>query len=373
MPEIHLPVGGSTVGRMLKCPGSRALSKNVPSSIAGAPADIGTLCHIATLELHLIEDISFDEMVKNKLEYNGHVLTADMVNSLCKPAIKMIDDVMERFSIVDFWTEIFTEFEPGEIGGSVDFVGLSEDKKTVMVGDLKTGRVPVHAEEQSQLAFYLMCLRTDPKYRDQFADVEKVVFAIFQPPVSDEADVWETDIDFIDRFQFQMRMALRDDSTLNVGDHCQYCKAAFKCPKKTGRVQAALRMNPEDAATLADGMDMVDDLKAWIKAVEDATMTQLQAGQRVGDWAIVPTRPTEYWKDEETAKKELQKHFSLTNITKSTLASPAQVRKVAKAAGVDLESLCLTEKKSKGQKLAKNPESMSIDAVNLRASLAALS
>lgn len=372
MPEIHLPIGGSTIHRCIHCPKHLQLCKDVPERPAGDAADIGTLNHTVVLDNYLHDDIPLEKQLDLNVTYNGHVFNEDMLERLAAPAAQAFEQLLDDLEITDIWIETFVTYIKDVAGGSVDLIGLDETGTHLLMGDLKTGRVPVNPVELSQLAFYTLCLLHDPAYKETFQHVRKITFAIIQPPVSHEALTWETDMMFIEQFKYQVDDMLKNPNRIKAGAHCQYCRAAYKCPEKLGRNREQLKMNLTNANQLAAALDQVEDLKVWIKSVEEQAMEQLELGRPVGQWEIQPTRPTEQYKNEESAKKVLQKLFSLSTITKSSLITPAQLRKVAKKEGVDISDLDLTEKVSKGKKLVKSDGKVNVSASTIRAAVTAI-
>ena len=196
---------------------------------------------------------------------------------------------------------------------------------------------------------------------------------------------WETDTAGLDQYEAEFNIAHTIATTLDSeapplksGDHCKWCPAAPTCPQKTGLARMALLYQPDDLASLSQSMDMVGELKAWIKQVESAVYDQLEVGAPVKGWKLVAKRATAKWNDEEAALKSFaRKLHGLVHVTNHVIKSPAQMKKVAKAQGANIDwHLAKFEvKKSSGSTLApeadKRPAVM--NAENLQAALDAIS
>jgi hypothetical protein len=140
---------------------------------------------------------------------------------------------------------------------------------------------------------------------------------------------------------------------LAAGSWCKWCPASSVCPQKTGAAQRALQFDPKDLETLAESMALVSNLQQWIKAVESATLSQLEVGAEVNGWKLVAKRATKKWIDENVVMKKLRRKMKgKVNMVAEKLLSPAQMLKAAKAMDVEIDIEALTHKVSSGNTLA---------------------
>ena len=90
------------------------------------------------------------------------------------------------------------------------------------------------------------------------------------------------------------------------------------------------------------------------KIVETETMTRLEAGHDVGNFELVPKRPTRRWIDEAAV---LEKYEALLgdDLFNATIKTPAQLEKALKEYDERLDK-GLFESKSSGTKLAEKED-----------------
>lgn len=224
----HLKVGGSTAARTLNCPGWLTLVDKVPKPKSNDYADEGNLLHDC-MEDHYMEDKPFIEMLGMK--YEEQVLTRVHLPIL-ELAKSATEQVLNDFDVDEFTCEPFVQLIEDEVGGSIDMIGLSSDRKTLVLLDYKFGAYKVIAEHNKQLAFYGMCAKEDKKTRDMFKDVRRVVFAIVQPKISATAEVWTIAVQYIDDFKHELLTALEGPAHFKTGKHCDFCPCAPLCPEK---------------------------------------------------------------------------------------------------------------------------------------------
>jgi hypothetical protein len=136
---IHLKHGGSTAARTIQCPAWQRLSAEVPLTLEGAanaPADEGTMLHNCMEHLYGEgSEKDTDELIGTPIgEYNGQKLTEDLIDTKLMPAIYALEILMDEEGITNWVVEPFVKIDD-DIGGSIDFLGVSDDKKTVVIVD----------------------------------------------------------------------------------------------------------------------------------------------------------------------------------------------------------------------------------------------
>ena len=142
---------------------------------------------------------------------------------------------LAQYGITEYLTE--RRVNPGELveredfWGTADLIGANEANRTLLVGDLKTGRGRVEVEFNDQLLSYALgCLDLLD------FEPERIVLAIFQPPLlGDRPALWETDAKTLRDFQvFVARQAALTDQidlALTASEEaCMWCPARAICP-----------------------------------------------------------------------------------------------------------------------------------------------
>jgi len=126
--------------------------------------------------------------------------------------------------------------------------------------------------------------------------------------------------------------------------------------------------SPENwsAEEIAKILDDADVIETWLKAVRAYAEELIAAGEYVPGWKVAPKLGNRKWKDERVVKQRLMSE-GLTGFMKEELKTPAQVEKLAKKQGVQLDLFDLVERESSGTKLVRETDkaaSATASAVN---------
>lgn len=364
----HYPFGGSTAKRTINCPAWKGLSKDIPTTESAA-ALRGTAIHYLLEQRALDDTYQFDTRLGRKVE--GHLMEPEDI-VLAGEIWHAMENLMAEYQIDEFEAETTGEYDE-DIGSTIDFIarGYSGDQPVLLMVDYKTGRgVQVDAIGNDQLLHNAMSLMANSEAEDLFEDVHHFVGVIIQPNRNGEVQVktWEFTLKMVieweGKFLNAVEVAVNGNAIPKAGSHCAFCPAEPTCPAKTGQALAALQRTPDDLKILGENMAMVSELRAWCSQVEKAAFDALHVGSEVKGFKMVNKLARESWKDEELAIKTLRtKAGGKLHMVEEKLKSPAQIRKLLKARGhdVDLIEMKLTEKKSSGTTIV--PESDKRDAV----------
>ena len=333
----HRKYGGSTARRTMNCPAWLQLSADVPKHEGkNAPADQGTMLHNCMEAVYSDAEPTPEELLKKGQHYNDEHLTQELIDTKLLPAIEAMEDLIETHDIDDYKTEPFVEIAD-DIGGSIDFIGISTDKKTVVIVDYKFGYVDVPAKDNDQLRFYALAAATDAHTRDWFDEVENIVLAIIQP--NDSGNDLETDhitMEQLDAFESDYLTAVEKSEEANPtpvsGAHCKYCPAHAVCPVKTGLAIKASRITEIHTEKLAEYLPMAEELLTWAKEVQKLAHEQLELGTPIKGYKLVQKRATRVWNDIPAVEMKVRKakKIKIEDGFTFTLKSPAQLEKVAK-------------------------------------------
>lgn len=323
-------VGGSTAKRVMNCPGSVALSQQVPAQPASSYANEGTLLHDAIAKM-LDGKPSLDDVLGMK--YEDAELTMDLVERKLIPALTALQDIDPTFEL-EYETESrvhFGDLLPG-VFGSTDLIGRLGDRAVVL--DWKFGDgVAVEAEENPQLMFYAAAAMRTPETAWAFENVKALELIIVQPP---SVKRWVTTFDRIRQFERELvhavHIASREQAPLRAGDHCKFCPAKAICPEMTDAAARVLRQRIDklNAQQIASNLATADMLEDWITELRKLALQMLEQGASVPGYKLVAKRATRQWIDDNAAREELLKFLPESEVLETSVISPAQAEKKLK-------------------------------------------
>ena len=324
-------VGGSTAKRVINCPGSVALVQKMPPKPSSKYADEGTLLHNVMAEL-----IMGDEAPEHYLgaRYEDQILTQELIDNKIKPALEALDAIdSKRVMEIEAETRVgFGDLLPG-VFGSTDLIGRLGNRAVVL--DWKFGDgVMVEVEENPQLMFYAAAAMRTPEAQWAFDGATEIEMVIVQPP---EVRRWVTTPERIAEFELQLVQAVKQaekpDAKLAVGDHCRWCAAKPICPKMTGAVDRALKVQIDalPAAQISNYLKNADMLESWITDLRALAMQMLESGAKLPEYKLVAKRAIRSWTDEEKAKVALFTYgLTESEVMETSVVSPAKAEKALK-------------------------------------------
>ena len=324
-------VGGSTAKRVINCPGSVAMVQKMPPKPSNKYADEGTLLHNVIAEL-----IMGDEAPEHYLgtRYEDQVLTQELIDNKIKPALDALDAIdPKRVMEIEAETRVgFGDLLPG-VFGSTDLIGRLGNRAVVL--DWKFGDgVMVEVEENPQLMFYAAAAMRTPDAQWAFDGVTEIECVIVQPP---EVRRWVTTPERIAQFEKDLVQAVKQaekpDAKLAVGDHCRWCAAKPVCPKMTGAVDRALKVQIDalPAAQISTYLKNADMLEEWIKDLRALAFGMLEKNIKVPGYKLVNKQARRKWADESKAKQALlDMGLKESVVVETSIMSPAQAEKALK-------------------------------------------
>jgi hypothetical protein len=324
-------VGGSTAKRVINCPGSVALVQKMPPKLSSEHADRGTLLH------NMMEEILTSGDVPESFigaRYNDQILTQELIDEKIKPAMEALDAI-DPDQTMEYEVETrvgFGDLLPG-VFGSTDLIGRIGSRAIVL--DWKFGDgVMVEVEENPQLMFYAAAAMRTKEAAWAFEGATEIEMVIVQPP---EVRRWVTTPMRIARFEQELVQAVhaaeKPNAQLAVGDHCRWCAAKPICPKMTGAVDRALKVQIDalPAAQISNYLKNADMLEDWIKDLRSLALQMLESGAKLPEYKLVAKRAIRSWSDEEKAKVALFAYgLTESEVMESSVVSPAKAEKALK-------------------------------------------
>jgi len=332
MASHSLIVGGSTAKRVINCPGSVALVAKMPPKDSSTYADRGTLLHNAMATILDSDTVTPESMLWTT--YKGETLTGELLNEKILPALAALDAV-DPEGVMEYAVETvvgFGAYLPG-VFGSADLLGRLGNRAVVL--DWKFGDgVAVSAEENEQGLFYAAAAMRTPETAWVFEGAEEVEIVIVQPPAVKR---WVTTVKRVKEFERSLKRAVKasqmPDAAIVVGDHCRWCNAKPLCPKMTGAVDRAVKVQLDaiDDTTLGAYAANAVLLQGWIDDLNALVQTKLEKGYKIPGWKLVAKCGTRKWTKEADVVHWLDgKGLEPDEIYSKEIRSPAQMEKVLK-------------------------------------------
>jgi len=381
MGEYHARLSPSGADRWVTCPGSVVLEAGAKDE-SSEHADWGTAAHkVAEMYLTQSPVLEYDREPPLVSAYKGRRIdvgphkTVECDDEMVGTVQTYVDNIMARRSAlltagatVSMHIEVAVPIDhiTGEPGatGTADCVLIADfgEYLHLDVNDLKGGRgVPVAAIGNKQLAMYADGAREMFGLVGEFRTIAAV---IHQPRVNDEPAVWEltaaeldAEIDVIRKAA--SRAVLYLDSTTQLVDSdlqpsdkgCRWCKAKATCPALQRTVQEAIGAEfdvleheaekgaktvhtiPEEPASVAGCLSVVDLIESWCKAVRAEAERMLFAGEAVPGYKLVQDRRgARAWANAEEAEKALKAmRLKVEEMFDLKLISPTTAEKLHKA------------------------------------------
>ena len=324
-------VGGSTAKRVINCPGSVALVQKMPPKPSSEHADRGTLLH-NTMEEILTSGDAPESYIGAR--YKDQHLTQELIDEKVRPALEALDAI-DPDQTMEYEVETrvgFGDLLPG-VFGSTDLIGRIGDRAIVL--DWKFGDgVMVEVEENPQLMFYAAAAMRTQEAKWAFDGATEIEMVIVQPP---EVRRWVTTPQRIARFEQELVQAVhaaeKPNAQLTVGDHCRWCAAKPICPKMTGAVDRALKVQIDNlpAQQISTYLKNADMLEEWIKDLRSLALQMLESGAKLPEYKLVAKRAIRSWSDEEKAKVALFAYgLTESEVMETSVVSPAKAEKALK-------------------------------------------
>lgn len=334
-------VGGSTAKRVIACPGSVQLVQQIPPKPSSKYADEGTLLHNAIADV-LGEGTPPASHIGTY--YQGVELTEDLYERKLLPALRAIDEI-DPHREMEFQVEAVVGFGDAlpDVFGSADLIGRIGRRAIVL--DWKFGEgVAVDVEENAQAMFYAAAAMRTERTRWAFKNCEEIECIIVQPAhAPHHIKRWVTTPGRILNFERELiaavRAALGPEPTFATGDHCRWCAAKPICPLLTGELDRALYKSVKalDVDEVASYVAKADLLEQWIADVRALAQQMMEQGVRLPGYKLVPKRATRKWVNDDSAKAALMSlGLNETELTETTLVSPAKAEKLLKKLKVEL-------------------------------------
>lgn len=315
MPSKHAKLPPSSAERWINCPGSVALSAQLPPPSSSPYADEGTLAH-AVAELKLRRNIGeitpkqYDkELTKlQESEYwcgemdEATDFYADTVIEHLAAAGSDAELMIEQHFSLDKWVpESFGTSDAVVIGGN-----------TIEVIDLKYGKgVKVNAEHNAQLRLY--GLGASALFGALY-DFKTVRYTIIQPRLdhvsTEEVPLSELLLWAEEDVAPRAIMAMEGTDYMACGDWCRWCPAKAICRKRAEYNLEIAKDDLKDPPLLTDEeigevLGRADSVKKWVEDIQTYALEQALAGKHYDGWKLVEGRSIRKYADDLKVAEKL--------------------------------------------------------------------
>lgn len=344
-PMVHSNLGASSAYRWMACPGSVSLSAHIPRKDSQYSRE-GTAAH-SLGEIAFAQGIDPSNWVGEFIMVHEHAI---LVTEEMATAVRVYYEYLNSLKSAGFNIMIEHRFDlqklnpPAPMFGTSDCVAYHKGERKLIVGDYKHGAgVPVEVEDNSQLKYYALgaLLQLDPSWR-----VEEIEMAIIQPraphrngPVRRWSTTLTHILDYASELIEAAKRTMIPNAELVAGKHCRFCPAQPQCPalhKETLDVAKTefdnkplldpRLLGPDQLGYILDRADIIED---WVRSVRQHVQSELEAGNAVPGWKLVPKRATRQWVSEQEVKAwALGQDVHDDEIYEKKLKSPAAIEKV---------------------------------------------
>ena len=355
----------SAATRWLSCPASVRLCADIPYQPAGEAAQIGTAIHEVAETAFLTNSSVYDWVGKTVKD----ILITEQNADFAAAHVNHIRDLELRLGTlkVEQYVTVYKDKDI-ELGGTADVVAWNDEKSTLVIADLKTGRGYVDADSDQMKIYAIGAMR---HAKNEFQNIE---LSIIQPHHGEPRTHKITFKELNDWAETQLTPALRaiakgDTEPTPTESGCQWCPAKAICPaqRKGFEVIAAqpdltqmhkddikdimVTLTPEQIEDLLDRAPLVEK---FIDAVRAHAVTRIEAGEVIKGWQMQPKRAYRKWIDEADAKNQLHDAgIPADKLVTSELISPSEAAKLLPKESKDLIDT-LTRKESSGLTLARD-------------------
>ena len=304
----------------------------MPYVEGGEAAKIGTAIHA------LAEHCFKGDLDPTKFEgqvFEGILMTEENCEFALEhlKAIWKIEDELGAGSVQVEQFIPYLDTQVCKVGGTTDVIGISKEKRKLIIADLKTGRGYVDADSDQLKLYALSALNANNLYRD----ISTVELWIIQPHHGETRKHTMTTQELVDWEHYVLTPAI--ENALNPAfppvpsdSACQYCPAKTICPAQQQIVEVVSNAPPiemlseQQISVLLTQFDMVED---YIKAVRDHALKRMESGSVIAGWQLTPKRALRTWtKDSEVVPALLSMGLTIDQIVKQELVTPAAAEKL---------------------------------------------
>ncbi len=332
----HSPLGASAAERWMNCPGSVALIKELRIPVDSDEPEYrseGTTAHAAGYAA-LVGDMEAWELLGQK--FGKHEVSDVMAN-----ALQEYLDECNRIVAENPGGQVYNEFGIDYPEFHEYFYGTLDRgyavKNKLFIRDFKYGAgIAIDVEWNPQLMYYAFgLLRHHP-------EIDEVDLGIVQPRgyhPDGTIRTWTVSAQTLREWaETKLKPAMERtslDHDLLAGPHCRFCPAKLVCPLMVSLFGAAAQADPKHVihlsmASLGRSYDLIDAVKAYLKALESEMLRRLSQGDQSEYAKLVNKKADRVWKD--GAPAEFAAKYGDKAYVEPVLKTPAAMERLGQEA-----------------------------------------
>ena len=332
MPNRHALLSPSSSSRWLACTPSARLEASEPARETSYTRE-GTCAHsFCEIVLNTLLCNGFDYMPDDIKDIVGGADTLAKYSEECKANGWDFDAMADAVKV--YTTQVYEDYlairahdadalliVEGEFNlneyvpesfGSSDAVIIGG--QSLHVYDFKYGKgIKVSATGNSQMRCYGLGSLLS---KGELYDIKDVTMTIVQPRLgwtSSEVLTVKSLLAWASEWlKPRAAMAFAGEGLRAPGEHCRFCRIAYKCDALRGYSTSLAMSTPSEMPN--DGLSMalkqVPTVKIWLEAVESAAMERALAGEHIDGYKLVEGRSARVIRDKDAAIDRLSKDFA---------------------------------------------------------------
>jgi len=355
----------SAATRWLSCPASVRLCADIPYQPAGEAAQIGTAIHEVAETAYLTNASPYDWIGQTVKDIVITEQNADFAQAHVEH-IRTLELRLGNLKVEQYVTAY--KDKDIDLGGTADVIAWSDEKSTLVIADLKTGRGYVDADSDQMKIYAIGAMRHT---KTEFENIEmSIIQPIHGEPRTHKITFKELNDWAASNLTPAIQAVKRGDTEPTPTEKgCQWCPAKAICPaqRKGFEVIAATPnlavMSKEEMKAvvttltpeqIADLLERAPFVEKFIDAVRDHAVKRIEAGEVIKGWQMQSKRAYRKWIDENDAKIQLHDAgIPADQLVSSELISPSEASKLLSKEHKDLIDK-LTRKESSGLTLARD-------------------
>lgn len=339
---IHSNLGASSSYRWMACPGSVALSRDVPRK--------DTVFSKEGTAAHKLGEIAYEagmhpsNWLGEKVE--GVEVTHDMVN-----AVAIYVDYLRDLAILDNQLMLEHKFDlqklnpPAPMFGTSDCTCYVPHEFKLIVADYKHGAgVAVEVENNTQLMYYALGAMLELGKQKKVEEIEMV---IIQPraqhrdgPIRKWSCTRQDILKFAGDLIAAAKETMKPEADLHAGKHCRFCPAQPRCPALHHETKEIAKLEFAEASPLVDPrllsaeqvgyiLERADLIEDWVRSIRVHVQSELECGKEVPGWKLVQKRALRSWNNTTDVLKWAEKiGLDKEELYDYKMKSPAALEKV---------------------------------------------
>lgn len=350
-PKDHALLSASGADRWIHCPGSVALTKDMPDERTSYNEE-GRLAHeIAELKLRkqFLEPMGRGVFARRMNKLKADSRYAEEMQGYTDTYVEYITDIANGLSsapLVDVERTVdFSRWVPGGFGTADCILIHGND---LWVVDFKYGRgVMVDPHDNPQLMLYAAGAVLTYAW---LYDIRNVHMCIVQPRGDGIKEAEITRDALMDWVAFTAvpaaTLAASGSDEFHSGDWCRFCRARATCREHATTSVSAVedfggKLPPElTPAEFGDLLRRIDALTRYATAAKDYALQSLLNGEEIPGWKLVEGRKSRAWDNQDAAFTSLRESgiddsvlYERTPLTIAKLEKQLGKKVLADAAG----------------------------------------